>query len=200
MDGALYTAGLFSNKYHILSSLCEPLFPSELRVFTITENRQTPSITLQVKLIGKITGRKINAQALLDSGAEDIIINSQFTKIHNLTLLPIPKPFPIQNIDGSENILGWVRHYTRQKIRIPSEKPDSYHDETAEFYITDIGDNDIILGTDWLQHHNPEVNWVERSLGLTRCPSTCITKNPPVRARSTVELPKVVPHRIQRDY
>ena len=193
LDGALRTAGPFTNKYCVLSSLCEQSFPSELRISTITENRQTPSITLHVELIGKISGRKISAQALLDSGAEGIIINSRFAKTHNLTLLPIPHPFPVRNVDGSENILGWVRHYTRQKIRIPSDKPDSYHDEIAEFYITDIGDNDVILGTDWLQHHNPNVDWVERTLSLSQCPPTCITRNPPVHVRSSPELSKPNP-------
>ena len=141
-------------------------------MLTITQNRQMPSIMLHVEFIGKITSRKIDAEALLDSGSEGIIINSRFAKRNNLTLRPVPKPFPVRNVDGSENIMGWVRHYTIQKFPIHSQDSDSYHEEQAHFYVTDIGGHDIILGTDWLDEHNPEINWKERQMNLTRCPPT----------------------------
>ncbi|KAF5344660.1 hypothetical protein D9758_016425 [Tetrapyrgos nigripes] len=113
----------------------------------ITRNKQIPSITLKTELIGKITGRKIDANALIDSGAEGIIINSQFAQRNQLTLLPIQNPFPVRNVDGSENTMGWVREYTIQNLRIYSRDNKAYHEEQAEFYVTDIGDHDIILGT-----------------------------------------------------
>ena len=84
------------------------MFPSELRMSTITQNRQMPSIMLHVEFIGKITGRKINAEALLDSGAEGIFINTRFAKHNDFTLEKIPQAFPIRNVDGSENAVGWV--------------------------------------------------------------------------------------------
>ena len=49
-----------------------------------------------------------------------------------------------------------------------------------EFYMADIGDNDVILGTDWLHKHNPEINWGEGTFDLTRCPSDCEVKDRPV--------------------
>ena len=48
-----------------------------------------------------------------------------------------------------------------------------FHEEQSEFYITTIGNHDIILGTDWLKAHNPEVDWKTSKLRFTRCPSTC---------------------------
>ncbi|KAF5363148.1 hypothetical protein D9758_008361 [Tetrapyrgos nigripes] len=125
----------------------------------ITRNRQVPSITLKTELIGKVTGRKIDANALIDSSAEGIIINSQFAQENQLTLLPIKNPFPVRNVDGSENTMGWVRQYTTQNLRIYSQDNKAYHEEKAKFYVTDIGDHDIILGTDWLEEHNPEIDW-----------------------------------------
>ncbi|KAF5367724.1 hypothetical protein D9758_009819 [Tetrapyrgos nigripes] len=113
----------------------------------ITRNRQIPSITLKTELIGKVTSRKIDANALIDSGAEGIIINSRFAQENQLTLLPIEKPFPVRNVDGSENTMGWVQEYTIQNLHIYSRDNRAYHEEKAEFYMTDIGDHDIILGT-----------------------------------------------------
>ncbi|KAF5363153.1 hypothetical protein D9758_008364 [Tetrapyrgos nigripes] len=158
-------------------------------MLAITRNRQIPSITLKTELIGKVTGRKIDANALIDSGAEGIIINGQFAQKHQLTLLPIKKPFPVRNIDGSENTMGWVREYTIQDLRIYSQDNKVYHKEKAEFYVTDIGDHDIILGTDWLEEHNPDIDWSDSRIGMTRCPETCIIANPPILHLKTKTKP-----------
>ncbi|KAF5318226.1 hypothetical protein D9758_019058 [Tetrapyrgos nigripes] len=168
----------------------------------ITRNRQIPSITLKTELIGKFTGRKIDANALIDSGAEGIIINGQFARKHQLTLLPIKNPFPVRNIDGSENTMGWVREYTIQKLRIYSRDGVAYHEEEAEFYVTDIGDHDIILGTDWLEEHNPDIDWSDSRVDMTRCPETCITAKPPVLHLKTKPLKPTVadPRTHHKDY
>ncbi|KAF5352274.1 hypothetical protein D9758_011938 [Tetrapyrgos nigripes] len=155
----------------------------------ITRNRQMPSITLKTELIGKVTGRKIDANALMDSGAEGIIINSQFAQENQLTLLPIEKLFPVRNVDSSENTMGWVQEYTIQNLRIYSQDNRAYHEEKAEFYVTDIGDHDIILGTDWLEEHNPDIDWSVSRIGMIRCPETCIIANPPILHLKTKTKP-----------
>ncbi|KAF5338672.1 hypothetical protein D9758_018036 [Tetrapyrgos nigripes] len=177
-----YTGQLKNNRYKI-------------RMSAITRNRQIPSITLKTELIGKVTGRKIDANALIDSSAEGIIINGQFTQKHQLTLLPI------KNVDGSENTMGWVREYTIQNLRIYSQNSEAYHEEKAEFYVTDIGDHNIILGTDWLEH-NPTINWSDSRVDMTRCPETCITAKPPVLHLKTKSLKSTVvnPRTHHKDY
>ncbi|KAF5348963.1 hypothetical protein D9758_014231 [Tetrapyrgos nigripes] len=146
----------------------------------VTHNQQVPLITLKTELIGKITGRKIDADALIDSGVEGIIINSHFVQENWLTLLPIKNPFPVQNVDGSKNTMGWVCHYTIQKLRIYSQDNKLYHEETAEFYVTDIRDHNIILSTDWLEEHNPEIDWSFSRMNMVRCPEMCTLEQPPV--------------------
>ena len=42
-----------------------------------------------------------------------------------------------------------------------------------EFTITDIGKKDIFIGHDWLQHHNPEINWQDKKIKFSRCPGSC---------------------------
>ncbi|KAF5341542.1 hypothetical protein D9758_012552 [Tetrapyrgos nigripes] len=166
----------------------------------ITRNRQIPSITLKTELISKVTGRKIDANALIDSGAEGIIINGQFAQKHQLTLLPIKNPFPVRNVNGSENTMGWVREYTIQNLCIYSRDGEAYHKEEAEFYMTDIGDHDIILGTDWLEEHNPDIDWSESRVDMTRCPETCITAKPPILHLKTKKPTVVDPRTHHKDY
>ena len=36
---------------------------------------------------------------------------------------------------------------------------EGHHSEPIVFYLADLGQEDLILGTDWLQLHNPDINW-----------------------------------------
>lgn len=49
-----------------------------------------------------------------------------------------------------------------------------------EFYVANIGDNDVILGTDWLKKYNLDINWAKGTMDLTRCPKSCEVKEGPV--------------------
>jgi hypothetical protein len=133
---------------------------------------------LRVTLVGKKSGREISACALLDSGAEGIIINEDFARRNKLTLRTLVNPLPVKNVDGTLNKRGSVRYTTIQRIRIKTLE-EEFHEETTELYVTTLGDHDIILGTDWLHAHNPEVNWVVPQIALTRCPKTCSLSQQP---------------------
>ena len=81
--------------------------------------------------------------------------------------------------------MGSVKHTMIQKLQIRTAE-DAYHDETIEFYIMTLGEHDIILGMDWLQAHNPKINWAEPRLAFTRCPNTCTLSMKPVVISSQV--------------
>jgi hypothetical protein len=51
-------------------------------------------------------------------------------------------------------------------------------------YITDTGPHDIILGTPWLKLHNPDVDWHDNTVSITRCPPTCKLVNQPSTLRN----------------
>ena len=157
------------NRYEILATLdSDPVPPDVVR------NIRSPSIAIRVKLVGKLSGKEISARALLDSGAKGLIIHEDYAKKNNLTLRTLAKPLPAQNVDGSENTNGLIRHTTIQHLRI-QDNSGNKHDERAEFYVTNIGDYDVILGTDWLRFHNPEVDWAKDQFALNRCPPSCRT-------------------------
>lgn len=169
LDGVVrYTADAdtWTNRVSFLPT-SERVYPTALRMSAVTRNRQTPSLELYLEFIGKNTGRKIVANALIDSGAEGLIINASFAKSHHFSLLPVPAPFPVRNVDGSENIMGYVTHFTIQRVRIYNHDRSSYHEEEIELYVTDIGDHDVILGSDWLTEHNPEIDWTGYEVHFT---------------------------------
>jgi hypothetical protein len=71
---------------------------------------------LRVTLVGKKSGQEISARALLDSGAEGIIINEDFARRNKLTLKTLVNPLPVKNVDGTLNKRGSVRYTTIQRI------------------------------------------------------------------------------------
>ncbi|KAF8688264.1 hypothetical protein AX14_003480 [Amanita brunnescens Koide BX004] len=42
-----------------------------------------------------------------------------------------------------------------------------------EFLVLDLGKQDMFLGHDWLQFHNPEIDWKEEKIEFTQCPKKC---------------------------
>ena len=131
-------------RYKFLETLDSETIPS-----TVTRNTLSPSIILKGALIGKLSGKQINARVLLDSGAEGLMINERFAQKHKLTLSRLVHPFPATNVDGSKNSHGLIQFTTIQRLRLLDQDSTS-HQEEAEFYVTNIGDVDIIIGTDWL--------------------------------------------------
>src|SRR6266581_479190 len=47
------------------------------------------------------------------------------------------------------------------------------HTELANLFVTNTGDHDVLLGTDWLSKHNPNINWATNTITLNRCPNMC---------------------------
>ena len=101
-----------------------------------------------------------------------MIINTTFAQKNKLTLQTLKHPLPVKNVDSSSNKAGPIRFTTIQTICI--ETPDKqFHEEHSEFYVTAVGTHDLILGTDWLKAHNPELDWTTSRLAFTRCPPSC---------------------------
>jgi hypothetical protein len=47
------------------------------------------------------------------------------------------------------------------------------------FLVTDTGNHDILLGTDWLRAHNPNIDWTKNTIHMDRCPSLCRPRQTP---------------------
>jgi hypothetical protein len=49
------------------------------------------------------------------------------------------------------------------------------HCEIIEVAITNTGNHDLLLGTDWLKAHNPSIDWTQNKLLLNRCSTSCFS-------------------------
>lgn len=67
--------------------------------------------------------------ALIDSGAEGMIVHQRFADKHHLIKKKLERPFPVRNVDGTENTMGLVTHTTIQRIHIYDHETNAYHEE-----------------------------------------------------------------------
>lgn len=104
---------------------------------------------------------------MVDSGATTKFIHRRFIQQNRVKTRKLSKPIPLFNIDGTTNKDGTISEVAVLNMAIGE------HTEQVVFIVTDIGAEDLIIGLDWLREHNPEIDWEEGSLCLSRCPDTC---------------------------
>jgi len=119
------------------------------------------SLSIQVKVQIVCHRRKIDAHAILDSGAEGIYYNISFINEHKIPTSTLAKPIYPRNVDGTLNKQGPIHHTAILRMEMGEE-----HKETTEMAVTNIGRHDILLGTNWFRAHNPQIDWAKNNLHL----------------------------------
>ena len=109
----------------------------------------------------------VQTEALIDSGASSNFISRSFARKNRFQSKKLKKPIEMVNIDNTPNKIGKIEEYVEEMMTINS------HEEKTKFYIADIGDDDIILGIQWLKIHNPEIDWTRGTIHLKKCTGQC---------------------------
>ena len=94
---------------------------------------------------------------MVDSGATTKFLYRHFVEWNSVTTRKLARLIPLYNIDGTENCDGTIMEVAVLDMAVRN------HQEKVVFVVTDIGEEDMIIGLDWLHEHNPEVDW-ERGL------------------------------------
>ena len=110
-------------------------------MFEVKANIQTPA------------GEACKVLALLDSGCTGTTMDQQFAKEKGLETHKLPQPIPVYNVDGSINQAGSITEFAIVELMIND------HKEQIAMGLSQLSTHAIFLGYDWLQKHNPIVNW-----------------------------------------
>ena len=79
----------------------------------------------------------------------------------------LPHPILVYNADGTHNEGGPISHTVTLWVQIKD------HMEVFPFAVTNTGKTDLIVGFNWLQKHNPHVDWKMGDITFDRCPVEC---------------------------
>ncbi|GLB44823.1 hypothetical protein LshimejAT787_1801600 [Lyophyllum shimeji] len=139
------------------------------RSFTLAATPSRNSLILGVEVETTDTQEILGLKALLDSGASGLFLHIRFVREHGITTRTLSRPIPVKNVDGTANAAGAITEVVDLVLRYNG------HSERVVFAVTDLGEQDMILGYTWLKEHNLEIDWAAGTVSMSRCPARCQT-------------------------
>ena len=109
-------------------------------------------------------GQTVNFRPEVDNGCQATSIHLSLVRKYNLHTRRLPTPIAMSNANGSPNKQKVATHVAQIHLRFP--KYD--HGEYLEALVLELGHNQMLLGINWLNFHNPEVDWRKATCGATQ--------------------------------
>ena len=107
-------------------------------------------------------GTKKVEKALLDSGATENFLDTRTVDCLKLTTYPLNEPQHIYNIDGSNNKAGQITHACNLELTYGEKNTKQ------QFFISDLGQDQALLGYPFLREFNPQIDWEKGQLCQAR--------------------------------
>ena len=107
-------------------------------------------VTINIRLKEK---EGVVTEALLDSGATELVMSKEFAKKYRFRRMKLERPVYIRNIDGTLNYIGPIVDTVEVEIFFKG------HKERMSIDMIEGQKWSILLGMPWLACHNPEIDW-----------------------------------------
>jgi hypothetical protein len=85
-------------------------------------------------------------------------ITDKLLKRMKIGKLNLKHPCVIWNVDGTHNRSGMIKQFVDLQVRCGDKT------ENMKFLITDLGEDEIILGYPWLAAFQPKIDWKQATL------------------------------------
>jgi len=131
-----------------------------------------------------VESRVREVEALLDSGATGLFMDTTFAKEKGFKMERLKKPLLVRNVDGTANMGGAITHQVECNIFFKR------HMERARMDVCNLGKTELILGMPWLATHNPEIDWKKEEVKITHCPPICGRRKQEVKERKVRKMEK----------
>src|SRR6266702_2583935 len=129
-------------------------------------------------------------KALVDSGATDCFMSESFIRRMKLGKQPLQKPRKIWNINNTLNQAREITYYITLEVQTRGVK------RMIQFLVTNIGNEDIILGYPWMAAFEPQFTWKNGVIHEKELPIILRSVNPftlkdPIIARIKEESSRI---------
>jgi hypothetical protein len=138
--------------------------PSECQLpikYVIAASPGPMSLLVNVEIESTDTAVKRCTQALIDCGATGCFIDIEWVKLNNIPTCPLSKPIPVYNLNGTTNDTSAITNIANVILCY------EHHSERTQLAVTHLGKQCLILGYNWLQNHNPEINWQTKDVKMS---------------------------------
>ena len=109
--------------------------------------------SMQLCIFIHLTHKWDEAAALLDSGTTENFIKELYAQQLKLPVKHLPYTWPVYNVDGTLNKNGHIHSYTNLEMQMGQQRTKLC------FFLTDIGDQKLILGYTWFTATQPNIDW-----------------------------------------
>ena len=123
-------------------------------------------MSFPILLQGK--SKTVNTTTLIDSGATGNFMDICLLSLDNFTLICLPEPIIIYNVDRTKNQRGTI-HWKAKTILTLKD-----HSDPIELMILRLSKPRVIFGMPWLKKWNPKINWNHLSMTLPLSPCSRI--------------------------
>jgi len=113
------------------------------------------------------TQEGIMVEVLLDSGATELVMSSEFAKKKGFKLKKLKRPMQVRNVDGLFNREGPIENTVEVNVYYKG------YVERTEIDVIGGQKWGVILGIPWLERYNLEIDWKTGEVKMTRCPEEC---------------------------
>jgi hypothetical protein len=100
----------------------------------------------------------VAGKALIDSGTTENFIDYRMAVWWRLNTKDLWRPRKVYNVDGTENQGGIINKSCVLRVRQGEQQI------AQRFYVTNLGQDHVILGYPWLREFNPDIDWEEGRL------------------------------------
>ena len=121
----------------------------------IVVDKQSKSFHIALSVLKNTFNKDVITKALIDSGASINCLDWGFVKKHMIPYHQLPQPTCARNVDGLDNESGVIKFISTTFNHIKG----IIH--RVLFHIINCGNENVILGTPWLEKINPEINWTK---------------------------------------
>jgi len=111
-----------------------------------------------------LRSKRAETVALLDSGATENFINISYAQKLNLPIWRLTQERRLFNVDGTPNKAGTLKYYTDIVTRTGTKRT------CLHYFLTDLGDNQVILGYPWFASAQPWINWEKGWINYQQLP------------------------------
>ena len=116
--------------------------------------------SFEIPISVELQGERHKVLALIDSGATHSFIHHDLVRKWKWKTKRITQELRLLNVDGTENSHGRIQSLIKPKVHV------SEWQQALPLLVTNLHQNKVILGANWLYKANPSINWTTQEIAI----------------------------------